>query len=200
MNSHSAMAYLHSALSLFALFSTVSADWQYKSRPDLAPPNLNITVPASRPVSPGYIFVAPYSWLSWAETPPFGPLQPAPYIFTSSGELVWSGFGYFGGWGTNFQASRWKGQDVIFGFEGSRNALHGHSHGHAKILNSSYETIKEVRGGRHQVLDLHEFHIIDEKTVVVEIYHPVPFDLHAHGAPPRSQWIVDARFQGKIHA
>jgi hypothetical protein len=178
-------------------FPIVLADWQYKSRPDLSPPTLNITIPAAQEISPGYIFIAPYSWLSWSTPQPFGPIQPAPYIFTSTGNLVWSGLGYFSGWGTNFQAARWKGEDVLFAFEGSRNTMHGHSHGHVKILNSKYETVKEVTAGSHALLDLHEFQIVDEKTAVVEIYQPLPYDLDAYGTGPESQWIVDARFQGK---
>ena len=74
--------------------------------------------------------------------------------------------------------------------------MHGHSHGHVKILNQNYETIREVRPGSASVLDLHEFHIVDEKTALVDIYQPVPFDLISYGAGPKSQWLVDARFQG----
>jgi Arylsulfotransferase (ASST) len=184
-------------ISFSLLFYSVSANWNYKSRPDLSPPTLNITVPASPKVASGYIFVAPYSWLSWDEPLAHGPLQPAPYIFTSTGELVWSGFGYFSGWTANFQAAKYKGEDVLFAFEGSRNTKHGHSHGHAKILNRNYETIKEVRSGNHALLDLHEFEIVSGRTALVESYRPAPYDLRKYGAKPESQWIVDATFQGK---
>ena len=37
-------------LLFLALFSLSSADWQYKSHPDLSPPILNITIPAIREV------------------------------------------------------------------------------------------------------------------------------------------------------
>jgi hypothetical protein len=74
--------------------------------------------------------------------------------------------------------------------------MHGHGHSHAKILNQDYETIREVRTGSASVPDLHEFQIADEKTALVEIYQPVPFDLISYGAGPESQWLVDARFQG----
>lgn len=187
------------SLVLSLLLSIASADWKFKSRPDLSPPTLNTTVPASADVAPGYIFVAPYSWLSWDAPLAHGPLQPAPYIFASTGGLVWSGFGYFSGWGGNFQSAKYKGEDVLFAFEGSRNTKHGHSHGHAKILNKNYETIKEVRSGNHALLDLHEFEIVDGKTALVESYRPVPYDLTKYGAKPESQWIVDATFQGKCH-
>lgn len=174
----------------------VLADWQFKTRPDLSPPKLNITVPATNAVSPGYIFIAPYSWLSWETLTTHGPLQPAPYIFTDAGELVWSGIGYVSGWGGNFQVARYKGNDVLFAFEGSRNALHGHSHGHVKILDQHYGTIKEVRAGNNQLLDLHEFHVLDERTAVGESYDPVPYDLTPYGLNSESQWIVDGVVQG----
>jgi Arylsulfotransferase (ASST) len=177
-------------------FSTAAANWQYKSRPDLSPPTLNITVSSASEISPGYLFVAPYSGVSWDSPLAHGPLQPGPYIFTSTGELVWSGFGYVSGFITNFQAAKWKGEDVLFAFESSRNFRHGHGHGHAKILNRNYETIREVRGGNSALLDVHEFHILDEKTALVQSYKPIPFDLKSYGAGPKSQWIVEAIFQG----
>ena len=95
---------------------------------------------------------------------------------------------------------RLNGEDVLFAFEGSRSTLHGHSHGHAKILNQNYKTIDEVRAGHHALLELHEFKIADEKSALVEIYQPVPFNLQAYGAGPESQRLVDARFQGKVQA
>lgn len=52
-----------------------------------------------------------------------------------SGDLVWSGFTYFSTWTGNFQAARWKGQDVLFAFEGVHNDLHGHGHGIEATIN-----------------------------------------------------------------
>jgi hypothetical protein len=178
------------------LFQSISANWQYKSRPDLAPPTLNITIPAASDISPGYIFIAPYSGVRWDNPLPHGPLQSGPYIFTSTGQLVWSGFGYISGSVGNFQVARWQNENVIIAFEASRNTKNWHGHGHAKILNGQYETIKEVRGGHGALLDIHEFHVLDEKTAVVVSYKPVPYELKRFGAGPKSQWIIDAIFQG----
>jgi hypothetical protein len=188
-------ASLVSLIVTFASIPGTSADWQYKSRPDLSPPILNITIPAQN-TSEGYIFIAPYSGRSFSYPTPHGPAQPAPYIFTDKGELVWSGFGYVNGWAANFQAAKWRGKDVLFAHEGNRNTLKGHSHGHVKILDQSYETIKELRAGNHRLSDLHEFHIVDEKTALVESYTPIPYDLSAYGGSPEAQWIINAEFQG----
>lgn len=179
-----------------ASIPSVSANWRYKSRPDLAPPTLNITIPATKDVETGYLFVAPFA--GYPEGTRHGPLQAAPYIFTDTGDLVWSGFTYFSIWATNFQAGRYKGEDVLFCFEGSHNAAYGHGHGHTTFLNQNYETIRELRAGNHRLTDKHEFIIIDEQTALIQIYHPVPYDLSAYGGSAEQQWIVDARFQGKI--
>ncbi|VEU23184.1 DEKNAAC104307 [Brettanomyces naardenensis] len=180
-------------LPLLTLLSVVSADWQFRSRPDLSPPQLNITIPATKDASPGYLFAAPFS--GFPDNTQHGPRQAAPYIFTDKGELVWSGFGLFSIWATNFQAGRINGQDILFSFEGSHNPAYGHGHGHITILNNRYETIRELRAGNHKISDKHEFHIIDEKTGLIQIYQPVPADLSEFGASKEQQWIVDAIFQ-----
>lgn len=180
----------------FLLFSVnlVLGDWQYRSRPDLAPPTLNITIFPDEDISPGYLFLAPFSGYSDIDTF-HGPRQAAPYIFTSQGELVWSGFSYFSIWATNFQAGKVDGKDILFSFEGSHNPRYGHGHGHITFLNQNYETIKELRAGNHKIIDKHEFHIINETTGLVQIYQPVPKDLTPYGGTSEQQWIVDAIFQ-----
>lgn len=80
------------------LFSAVAADWQFRSRPDLAPPRLNITIPARSGVSQGYLFVAPFAGLSDTLYEQHGPRQAGPYIFRDNGDLVWSGYGYYSIW------------------------------------------------------------------------------------------------------
>ena len=183
------------ALALASLPSA-SANWRFKSRPDLSPPTLNITIPATSDVESGYLFMAPFS--GYPEGTHHGPAQAAPYIFTDSGDLVWSGFTYFSIWATNFQTARYKGQDILFCFEGSHNAAYGHGHGHTTFLDQKYETIKELRAGNHRLTDKHEFIIINEETALIQIYHPVPWNLTAYGGSEEQQWIVDARFQGML--
>lgn len=186
-------------LSIFGLLSAanlgalVNADWQFRSRPDLAPPRLNITIPATDDTYPGYLFLAPFSGVG--DGPYSGPRQPAPYIFTDKGELVWSGYSYFSIWSTNFQAGKWNGKNILFSFEGDHNAAYGHGHGHTTFLDEHYETIRELRAANHRLTDKHEFHIINEETGLIQIYHPVPANLEAFGASPEQQWIVDSKFQ-----
>ncbi|KAK4187011.1 ASST-domain-containing protein [Podospora australis] len=177
------------------LIGLVAADWQFRSRPDLAPPRLNITIPATKDVQKGYLFLAPFAGYPDTPTERHGPRQAAPYIFRDNGDLVWSGYGLYSIWATNFQAGRWKGKDILFSFEGDHNAGYGHGHGHITIFDQHYETIRELRAGRHKLVDKHEFRIVNEKTGLIEVYQPVPRDLTAYGAKPEQQWIVNAIFQ-----
>ena len=108
-----------------ALMPLVAADWQFKSRSDLAPPRLNITIPATSDVDQGYLFVAPFAGFPDKVGEMHGPRQAAPYIFRDDGELVWSGYGYYSIWATNFQKARWRGKDILFSFEGDHNAGYG---------------------------------------------------------------------------
>ncbi|KAI1073796.1 ASST-domain-containing protein [Whalleya microplaca] len=171
------------------------ADWQFKSRSDLAPPRLNITIPAPTDVEKGYIFVAPFAGFPDTPTEQHGPRQAAPYIFRDDGDLVWSGYGYYSIWATNFQAGRWKGEDILFSFEGDHNPGYGHGHGHITFLDNHYETIRELRAGNRKLIDKHEFHIVNEETGLIQIYQPVPRDLTAWGASAEQQWIVNAIIQ-----
>ncbi|ODV65800.1 hypothetical protein HYPBUDRAFT_157883 [Hyphopichia burtonii NRRL Y-1933] len=181
------------SLSFASLLAVATADWQYRSRPDLSPPQLNITIPP-KDTAPGYLFLAPYSGFADIGTT-HGPRQSAPYIFTDKGELVWSGYTYFSIWAANFQAGKVNGKDVLFSFEGSHNPNYGHGHGHITFLDQKYQTVHELRAGNHKLLDKHEFHIINERTGLVEIYDPVPIDLTPYGGTPDQQWIVDAKVQ-----
>ncbi|OJZ80576.1 hypothetical protein ASPFODRAFT_85886 [Aspergillus luchuensis CBS 106.47] len=178
----------------YILFShVVFANNRYKSRPDLSPPRLNITLSPNRGLERGYIFIAPFNAVS--KPAHRAPQQPGAYIFSDDGELVWSGYTYFSTWTGNFQAARWNGQDVLPAFEGAHNGLYGHGHGHHVLLNQRYETIKELRAGNHLLSDKHEFEILNELTALIQIHHPEVRDLSNYTSDRRQHWIVNAIFQ-----
>lgn len=178
------------------LAAAVIADGTFRSRPDLSPPHLNVTIECSGRCESGFLFVAPFA--GYADLTDHGPLQSGAYILTDSGDLVWSGFTYFSVWTANLQVARWKAQDILFAFEGAHNGLHGHGHGHHTILDQHYQTIRELRAGNHVLSDKHEFIILDEKTALFQIYHPIQLDLSPYGGANDQTWIVDARFQGSL--
>jgi hypothetical protein len=167
------------------------ADRTYKSRPDLSPPRLNVTIPATAQVEAGYLFVAPYS------ANEHGTPQSAPYILGNDGDLVWSGYGYFAPASANFQPARWGGRDVLFAYEGTLNPRKGHGHGHHKLLDQHYQTIREVRSARHYLSDLHEFNIVDKRTALVGSYTPREIDLTAYGGDADQTWVIECVLQGE---
>ncbi|KAI0888114.1 ASST-domain-containing protein [Annulohypoxylon maeteangense] len=173
----------------------IAADWQFKSRSDLAPPRLNITIPATKDVEKGYLFVAPFAGFPDTPTEQHGPRQAGPYIFRDNGDLIWSGYGIYSIWSTNFQASRWRGKDILFSFEGDHNPGYGHGHGHITIMDNHYETIRELRAGNHKLVDKHEFHVVNEETGLIQIYQPVARDLTNWGGSTEQQWIVNSIIQ-----
>jgi Arylsulfotransferase (ASST) len=182
--------------SFWFLFSTyVNADWQYKSRPDLSPPRLNITTPAEKEnTAPGYVFIAPYHGF---DHEPQGPIQPGAYIFRDDGDLIWSGVGYFAGWVANFQPGIFNGEPVLRAFQGQLDASHGRMFGNHAILNNRYETVKVVKSTSHHLVSAHEFRIVDEKTVLVETPLAIPIDLSRWGGSTEQNWIVSGGFQGR---
>ncbi len=185
-------------LGIAALASLCCADGTYRTRPDLSPVRLNITVPCgtnNTACERGYLFVAPFT--TYGEPDDRVSFQAAPYILSGTGDdLVWSGFGYLAGWTGNLQAARYQGRDVLFSFEGLHNGMHGHGHGHHALLGQHYDTVRVLRAGGHRVSDKHEFAIVDEATALLQIYHPRQRDLTAFGGDAGQTWIVDARFQG----
>jgi hypothetical protein len=188
----SALQLLCSAATLLGL---TNADWQFRSRTDLSPPRLNITVPADRSrVEQGYIFIAPYGGFGDGVR---GPEQPGAYIFRDDGELVWSGVGYFGGWVANFAVEEWQGKLVLRAFQGLLDASHGRMYGDHVILNNHYEVFKTVRVGSHRLVSAHEFSIVGGKTVLVETPVAKPVDLTPYGGTTGQTWIVSGGFQGE---
>ncbi|KAI5457458.1 arylsulfotransferase [Mariannaea sp. PMI_226] len=169
-----------------------SAEWQFRSRPDLYVPRLNITIPATNDIAPGYIFVAPYPSRGHYEALPE---QPAAYIFRNNGDLVWSSLGYLSGFVANFHAVRFNGQSALQAFQGSIDANHGRGYGTFQILNGSYRPIAQVQGLTNKIPSIHEFRIVNEKTALIEIYNPTPYDLTPYGGTGEQKWIIDGILQ-----
>ncbi|KAL1876362.1 hypothetical protein VTK73DRAFT_9541 [Phialemonium thermophilum] len=157
--------------------------------PDVLPKLLgNPLVPANRSrVAPGYLFVGPY----------FGPEQPTAYIFRDDGDLVWSGLGYLGGAiGANPHVTRYNGQDVLAAFAGVVDLSHGHGFGTPVLLaKEGYRQVAVARPRAPRLVDLHEFRIVGERTALLEIYQPTPYDLKPYGGTKEHQWIVDGIIQ-----
>ncbi|RAL10941.1 arylsulfotransferase family protein [Aspergillus homomorphus CBS 101889] len=169
-----------------ASLPTVLADGQYRSRPDLSPPKLNITVVAPNANGTEYVFLSPYA----------GELQqPGAYIYRKNGDLVWSGIGYYAGFVGNFHPTTYKGETVLQAFQGTIDFTHGEGWGQQVLLNQNYEHVATAKAANHRIPSIHEFNVIDGKTALVEVYTPTPWNLSAYGGNTSQQWIGDGYFQ-----
>ncbi|CAH0055885.1 unnamed protein product, partial [Clonostachys solani] len=173
---------------LTALGALVVADSRFVTRPELAVPKLNITVPArGGEVGEGLIFVAPYLGF---EEGSHGPTQPGAYIFRDDGELVWSGVGYHAGWVANFRPDTWGGKPYLRAFQGRLDGPHGRMYGFHTLLGDDYELAKKLKVGNHRLVSAHEFKLIEGKTVLVETPTPVVVSLSPWGGSKDQNWIV----------
>jgi len=141
----------------------------FLSRPDLTPPAVTITTPASG-VQPGYVFTAPFT----------GPGQYGPLIVDDRGEPVW-----FAPRPTatamNFRVQRYRGKPVLTWWEGKVGS--GYGGGTGLILDSSYREIARVEAKHGDHSDLHEFLLTSRNTALVAIYSVRTADLSTVGGP-----------------
>lgn len=176
------------ALLLVTTFPCVTADGQYRSRPDLAPPRLNITVPSFEPNSNEYVFIAPYS----------GDIErPGPYICRKDGDLVWAGTGYYAGFVANFHVTKYQGKDVLQAFQGTIDSSHGEGFGQHVILDQTYKHVVTSTAGNHRISSIHEFNVLDGKTALVEVFDTIPANLTAFGGNSSQIWLGNGIFQGR---
>ena len=147
----------------------------FRSRPNLAPPPVEVTTPA-RGTAPGYVFVAPKNG------PDEGyPAQDGPLILDDEGRPVWfRPVASEAEDAMDFKAQSYRGRPVLTWWEG-RHA--GFGQGEYVIFDDSYSEVARVRAGNGYEGDHHEFLITPQDTALVLIYHEVPMDLSAFGGP-----------------
>lgn len=171
-----------------------SASLQFLSRPDLSPPKLNITVPASPETDSGYLFIT----AARGDKPDSsGPDQPGAYIFRDDGELVWSGVGYWAGWVANFGPVMIDGRPALRAFQGDVIPATGRMAGNHAILDDSYRTINVIQAAAHRLSSAHEFEVIDERSVLIETPIMTVADLSSYGGNEHQRLLLEGGFQGK---
>jgi len=131
--------------------------FQFVTRPDILAPKWDITVYDQDALAPGHWFVAPYENLiqhSW-------PLWNGPMIYTTSGELIWSGAPFAQYYNTfDFRVSRLAGRDVLT-FILPRNSERQEG---GIFMESSYEVSKvfDMRGDHQIRPNMHDLNLIDD--------------------------------------
>src|SRR5215204_3053067 len=137
----------------------------FRSRPELGPPDIEITEQA-HDTSPGYIFIAAKK----------GAGQDGPMIVDDLGRLVWFSKDRYA---TDFKVQHYRGEPVLTWWQGK--VVAGHGVGEYVIFDGSYREIARVKAGNGYRGDLHEFLITSEDTALLTAYNQVPADLSAVG-------------------
>lgn len=186
------MAFLkQTLLAALATTSSLTTDGHYRSRPDLAPPQLNITIPAANANGSEYVFIAPYAFGGALE-------RPGPYIYRKDGDLVWAGTGYYAGFVANFHTTTYKGKSVLQAFQGSMDGAHGEGFGQHVLLDQSYQHVVTSTAGNHRVSSIHEFNVIGGETALIEVFYTTPANLSAYGGNSSQLWLGNGIFQGLL--
>lgn len=170
-----------------ALLGCLATTNAYHSRPDLTAPKLNITTTSTSHLSSGYLFISPYSRSS--------NLQSGNYILDSNGELIYSGASQWDDWNGNFQVGKYKGQSVLYSYEGSIIEPQGHGFGHHRLVDQKYETVANVSAAGGYMADFHELSLTDDGSAVFGVWEPVQRDLTAYGGE-KDGWVAEAIIQG----
>ncbi len=155
----------------------------FRSRPDLRPPVMEITVPADG-VAEGHITLS-----TRVEDG-----QAGATILDNSGEFIW-----FNPPANDLdehhdvRVQEYQGEPVITYVEG--NGPRGYRLGHFVMLDNSYQPVKTFQIGNGLTGgDLHEFLLTQEGTALVGCYHPVRWDLSSVGGPQNGT-VLDAVVQ-----
>ena len=142
----------------------------FRSRPDLLPPVMEITVPAEG-TAEGYVFLGARVDNG----------QSGAMILDNSGEIVW-----FDRPANDLdelhdvRVQEYQGEPVITFAEA--NGPRGYRLGHYVICDSTYQRIAEFTiGNGYTGGDHHEFLLTPEGTALIGTYHPVKWDLSSVG-------------------
>jgi hypothetical protein len=154
----------------------------YHSAPTLDPPTIQVTTGSG--LSPaGDVFTAPYS----------GPGGDGPMIVDGTGQLVWFDPLPSGVYATNLQVQSDEGQPVLTWWQG-HIPKQGFGEGEEVIANGSYQVIAHVHAGNGLKVDLHDFHLAANDTVLMTVFNPIHCNLTSIGGPQDAA-VNDSVFQ-----
>ncbi|HEX3623756.1 MAG TPA: arylsulfotransferase family protein, partial [Acidimicrobiales bacterium] len=133
---------------------------RFRSRPDLTPPAVTITVPPAPEVAPGYLFLAPK----------LGPGQLGPLITDDTGSPVW--FHPITDVTAGLTVQQYQGAPVLTWWEGRSTG--GTGQGTFVLADASYTEVARVACGNGYDADLHEMVITPEGTALTCAYASLP--------------------------
>ncbi|KAK5462868.1 hypothetical protein LTS15_002580 [Exophiala xenobiotica] len=157
---------------------------QFKSRPDIYAPFLNISLFDEDAVTPGYIFMGPYQTF-----------QEAIYIYDNRGNLVWSGFGETGGGPShNFHVCSINGTNNLCFITTAQNV--GYGRGYAVVMDDTLTMQTSIRSQSGLAnFDEHEFNVLDGGlSAIFTLYNPEHYDLSTYNVSGQG-WLMNCYFQ-----
>jgi hypothetical protein len=147
----------------------------FRSRPDLAPPPVEVTTPAGG-TAKGYLFAASKNGPEEAH-----PSQDGCMILDNEGQPVWlRPVRVEERDAMDFKAQTYKGRPVLTWWEGTHA---GFGDGEYAIFDDSYKEVTRFRAGNGLPGDHHEFLISSRDTALVTVYAETPMDLSPYGGP-----------------
>jgi hypothetical protein len=144
----------------------------FRSRPELSPPAIEITVQA-HDTAPGYVFVA---------TKRGGSAQGGSIILDDHAQVVWfHPMQDSRERAMDFKVQHYRGRPVLTW--GESRIVNERRFNEYVILDSSYREVARFRAGNSYQGDHHEFLITPQDTAFITIFHRVPSDLSSVGGP-----------------
>jgi hypothetical protein len=154
---------------------------RFVSRPDLAPPALQVTGAAD---ASHHLFIAAAN---------AGPGQGGAMILDPSGGLVWFGPDTSTERKMDFSTQTFGGQPVLTWWEG--DVVDGYGKGQAVIADTSYRVRHVVRAvGDDLMVDLHEFTLTPQGTALITAFRTSRTDLTSVGGSA-SDWVLSGVVQ-----
>ena len=146
----------------------------FKSRPDLAPPGVDIDVRPARTALPGLVLTNCAA----------GPGQQGALIIDGSGQLIWF---FPASAAHNLQMQSYRGEAVLTWFEGL--LADGHGLGHYELYDTAYREVAQVHAVGGYQGDLHEFLLTGRGSALCTCYGQATGDLsHLGGASAGSYY------------
>ena len=143
--------------------ANLARPWDFRSRPDLSPPAVEVTTQA-HDTAPGHVFVAPQAGDGG---------QGGSLIVDDGGQVAWfRPLRGPSGRAMNFRVQTYRGEPVL---------TWGETPGMYVVYDSSYREIARFGAANGRNGDHHEFLISPQDTALITIYNAVPKDLSSVG-------------------
>lgn len=159
------------------------AGHDFVTRPDLHPPEMEVTTPATG-VGEGSILTAPIPPVAMGVGERLKSSGQAGALITdNAGQPVWFKPDEPGAAIMNFQVQKYQDKPVLTWWEGKVIVPPGYGNGAGVILDQAYNEVARVRTGNGVNADIHDFQITPQNTALLVGYQEVPQDLSSVGGP-----------------